>query len=138
MTWVTFNVGKFLIIFINMSNYYSSRAPEFTPGFFFGVVSVAHLCSCVCPIMFLYVLGFVLWCQLRFPHKNDVRSVFTSRCSYEASCLIYIICVCLCIMMFNKYCVVFLFYLSSSCTLCYQFLWIVLLSVPSVFLFSNA
>jgi len=33
-----------------------------------------------CPIMCLYVLSFVLWCQLRFPHQNDVRFVFTSSC----------------------------------------------------------
>ena len=33
------------------------------------------LCS---PIMRLYVLHSVLWCQLRFPHKNDYRFVFTS------------------------------------------------------------
>ena len=33
-----------------------------------------------CPIMYLYVLSSVLWCPLRFPHKNDVRFVFTSSC----------------------------------------------------------
>ena len=33
----------------------------------------------------------------------------------EGLCLIYVICVCLCIVMSNKYCVVFLFCLSSSC-----------------------
>ena len=30
-----------------------------------------------------------------FPHKNDVRFVFTSSCLQEGSCLIYVICVCL-------------------------------------------
>jgi len=29
-------------------------------------------------IMCLYVLSSVVWCLLRFPHKNDVRFVFTS------------------------------------------------------------
>jgi hypothetical protein len=33
-----------------------------------------------CPIMYLYVLSSVLWCPLRFLHKNDVRFVFTSSC----------------------------------------------------------
>jgi hypothetical protein len=36
-------------------------------------IHVAHLfcflcCSIVCP----YVLSSVLWCSLRFPHKNDI------------------------------------------------------------------
>jgi hypothetical protein len=35
----------------------------------------------------------------------------------EDSCLIYVICVCLCILMSNTYCAVFLFCLSSSCVL---------------------
>jgi hypothetical protein len=48
-----------------------------------------------CPIMCLYVLNSMLWCQLRFPHLKDVRFVFTSSCLYEDSCVIYIICACL-------------------------------------------
>jgi hypothetical protein len=43
----------------------------------------------------VYVLSSVLWCPLRFPHKIDVRFVFTSSCLLEGSCLIYLICVCL-------------------------------------------
>jgi len=31
-----------------------------------------------CPIMCLYVMSSVLWCPLRFQHKNDVRFVFSS------------------------------------------------------------
>ena len=38
--------------------------------------------------MCLYVLSSVLWCSLRFPHKNDVRFVFTSTC-----CLLFTLCV---------------------------------------------
>ena len=53
--------------------------------------------------MCLYVLSSVLWYPLRFPHKNDALSVFTS------SCLIYVICVCLRRVVFNAYSVVFLF-----------------------------
>jgi hypothetical protein len=63
-----------------------------------------------CPIMCFYVLSSVLWCPLRFPHKNDVRFVFTSSC------------VCLRIVVSNTFFVVFFFVL---CTLCCQFLWIV-------------
>ena len=51
----------------------------------------------------LFVLSFyvslplssVLWCPFPFPHKTDVRIVFTSSCLEEGSCLIYVICVCL-------------------------------------------
>ena len=68
-----------------------------------------------CPIKCLYVLSSVLPCPLRFPNKNDVRFVFTSSCLQESSCFIYVICVCLCIVMSNTYCVVFLFCFSSSC-----------------------
>ena len=61
-------------------------------------------------IMFLYVLSFVL--RLRFQHKNDVRFVFTSSC---LSCLLYVICDYLRILVSNTYCVVFLFCFTSSC-----------------------
>jgi hypothetical protein len=46
---------------------------------------------------------FKLWCPLRIPHNNDVRFVFTSRCLYEGSCLISVICVCLRIVVSNTY-----------------------------------
>jgi hypothetical protein len=45
----------------------------------------------MCP----YVLSSLLWCPLRFPHKNDVRFVFTFSCLLEGWCLIYVICICL-------------------------------------------
>jgi len=46
---------------------------------YFGGVRVAHLFSFLCfPIMRLYFLSSVLWRPLRFPHKHDVRFVFTS------------------------------------------------------------
>jgi hypothetical protein len=51
--------------------------------------------------------------------KNDVRFVFTTPppplLLYEDSCLIYLICVCLHIVMSNTYFVVFLVCSSSSC-----------------------
>jgi hypothetical protein len=53
--------------------------------------------------MCLYVLSFVLWYPLQFPHRNDVRIVFTSSCLWEGSCLIYVICICLGIVVSNTY-----------------------------------
>ena len=50
--------------------------------------------------------------------------LFTSSCLQEGSCFIYVISVCLCIVVSNTYCVVFLF-LFVLCSLCCQFLWIV-------------
>ena len=63
--------------------------------------------------MCLYVLNSVLWWQLRLLHKNDVRFVFTSSCLLEGSCLIYVICLCFCIVVFC--------FLPPVCTLCCQF-----------------
>jgi len=65
----------------------------------------------------------VLWCPLRFPHKNDVRFVFTTSCLSEGSCLIY---VCLCYSgVQHILCCVFALFVFVLCALCYQFLWIV-------------
>ena len=79
-------------------------------------IRVAHLLF-FGSILSIYVLTSVLWCPLRFPHKNDVRLVFTSLppvfCK-EESCLINVICVCLCIVESNTYYVVFLIYFFSS------------------------
>jgi len=78
-------------------------------------VRVAHLFSFLCcPIMCLYVLSFVLWCPLRFPHTNDVRFFYLQL----FVCLTYVICICLRIVVSNTYCVVFLLCCSSSCVPC--------------------
>ena len=70
---------------------YPSRAPEFNPG-----VHVPLLFSFLCfPIMFGSSLAPLV-------------------CRYDGSCLIYVICVCLSVVVSNTYCVVFLFCLSSS------------------------
>jgi hypothetical protein len=61
-------------------------------------------------ILSIYVLTSVLWCPLRFPHKNDVRSSLPPIFCKEESCLINVICVCLCIVVSNTYCVVFLIF----------------------------
>jgi hypothetical protein len=42
-------------------------------------------------------------------HKNDGWFVFISSCLYGGSCLIYVSCVCMHIVLLNTYCVVFLF-----------------------------
>ena len=120
--WITWRVSYEKQELLTLREHLSS------PSVYDGV-RVAHLWSFLCcTIMCLYVLSSVLWCPLRFPHKNDVRFVFTSSCLQEGSCLIYVICVCLCIGVYNTYCVVFLLCLSSSCVLCTQccqFPWIV-------------
>jgi hypothetical protein len=78
------------------------------------VGSVLLIFVCLwCPIMCLYILSSVLWC----PHKTDVQFVFTSNCLSEDSCLIYIICAFLSIVVST-----FFFIL---CTLCCQIHWIV-------------
>jgi hypothetical protein len=66
-------------------------------------------------VMCLYVLCSVLWSQLRLHYKNYVRFVFISSCLYDGSCLIYVMCVWLRIVVSNTYCVVFLLCFSSSC-----------------------
>ena len=73
-----------------------------------GCVLLIFLVICVVLLYSLAFLGSVLWCPLRFPHGDDVRFVFASCCLVEDSCLIYVICVCLHILVSNTYCVVFL------------------------------
>ena len=54
----------------------------------------------------------------RFPHRKDARFVITSICLWEDSCLIYVICVFLCILVSGTYCVVFLCFVRlMSCVL---------------------
>ena len=60
--------------------------------------------------MCLYVRSSMLWCVLRFPHKNDEWFVFISSCLYGGSCPIYVSCVCRHIVLSNTYCVVFLLF----------------------------
>jgi hypothetical protein len=64
-------------------------------------------------VIFLVFCVFLLCVPLRFPHKNDVRFVFSSSCFRRGACLIYVIFVCLSVVVSNTYCVVFLFCLSS-------------------------
>ena len=77
------------------------------------LLTLSFLC---CPIMWLYVLSYVLW----YAYKRML--VFTSSCLLESSCLIYSICVCLRTGVSNTYDVVFLFLsFFVLCTLCFQF-----------------
>ena len=63
---------------------------------FSGEVRVAHVFSFLCcPIM----------CPV-ISVKNDIQFVFTNGCLWEGSCLIYVICAGLPIVMSNTYCVV--------------------------------
>ena len=73
MTWVTFNVGKFLIIFINMSNYYSSRAPEFTPGFCFLVGSVLLIFVVLC-VLLCFCTFWVSCCDVSYDFR--IKTMF--------------------------------------------------------------
>ena len=97
-----FNIGHYYVL-------------QFHPQFFGGVCVVLLFSFCCCPIMCHYVLSSLLRCLLQIPHKNDVWFVFTSSCLQVHSCLIYVICVCLCIVVSNTYCVVFLLCFSLSC-----------------------
>ena len=84
-----------------------------SPGFFVGSVLLIFLVFCV-----VLLCVFTFWvpcCDVRFRIKNYVRFVFTSSCLYDGSCLIYVLCVCLRIVVSNTYCLVFLFWFSSSC-----------------------
>ena len=94
----------------------------------FSISMVSHMFFFLCsPIMCLYVLSFfVLWCPLRFLHKNDIWFVFTSSCLQKGLRLIYAIYVCFSIVVSNTYChIVYL-----MCTLCSQCLWIVHFWLP--------
>ena len=94
--------------------------------FFLGGVHVAHLLSFLCfPVVCIFVVSSVLWCPLRFRHKNYVRVVFTSICLYEGSSLIYVSRVCLRILVSNTYCVVLFYLFFVLCALCCQFPWVV-------------
>ena len=96
---------------------------------------VVHLVGSVL-LIYLVVCAFLLsvftfWvpcCDVRydFPHKHDVRFVFTSS-PVVCRCLITVISVGLRKLVSNTYCIVYFFVLF---TLCCQFLWIVYFWVP--------
>ena len=73
---------------------------------FFGSVCVANRFSILCcPIMYLSVLSFVMLCPLRFLRRKRCLVFLNVQLSVEGSCLIYVMCVCLGIVVPNTYCV---------------------------------
>jgi len=101
----------------------------------FWWVRVANIFNFLCClILCLNVLNSLLWCPLRFPHKNDVRFVLTPVVCRRAHVLFTLFCVCLRIVVFNAYYVVFfILFFVVLCTLCCQFLWIVLSVFSNVY-----
>ena len=93
---------------------YRSRAPEFTPGFWWGPCCSLFLVFLCCLIRRFFFLGSFLWSPLQFRVKKRY-SFFLPPVCRGASRLIYVIWVCLCIVVANIYVFVFLFCLSSSC-----------------------
>ena len=100
--------------------------------------------NCIAIYLFVYLLEgsmllifLVLSCPikcLRSEFRIVTTFVFTSNCLLEGSCFIYIIYVCLCIVVSNTCCVVFVLFALVLCILCCQFLWIVHYFIaPSVF-----
>ena len=80
-----------------------------------GLMSyLCYLCSSLSPVVCMK--AHVLFMLFALP--------FISSCLYEGSCLIYVICVRLRIVVSRTYCVFVLFFFVL-CTLCCQFLWIV-------------
>ena len=105
---------------------YPSRAPEFTPGFLVGSV----LLSFKFFVLFYYVsfvLRSMLWCLLRFLHKNYVQFDYLVICRRDHA--IYVICVFLHKAVSNTYCAVFLFFFVL-CTLFASFSWFSMFDCP--------
>jgi hypothetical protein len=87
------------------SNYHTMTVTADPQLFVVGFMS----CCCLCVSLRILVFNImpyhiilrfyfsVLWCPLHFQHKNDFLFIPTPICFYEDSCLIYAICVCLCI-----------------------------------------
>ena len=121
--------------------FYSSCVPHLTSFFWIvhfwlplryslKLIRIAHFEKCASPTTFTEFTSSVLWCPLRFPHRNDVRFIFTSSCLLEWLCLVYVICACLRIEVCNiyMYCVFALFFFVLSVSLDCPFL-----IAPSVF-----
>jgi hypothetical protein len=73
------------------NNYLPLASTWVFPRFVFGAIRVVQVFRFLCcSVMCLYVYRSVLWCPLRFPHKNDVQFIFTSSCLLEDSCCIYL------------------------------------------------
>ena len=87
-------------------------------------------CLVFCVVLLCIFTFWVPYCDVRYDFH--IRTIFGSYLPLVDSWLFYF-CVCLCIVVSNTYCVVFLFHLFSSCILCTpccQFLWIVHFWLP--------
>ena len=82
----------------------------FHPRFLFGGVRLANIFF----VMSIYVSEFRVVVFVTIPELN-VHFIFSSSCQQERSCLIYVSCVCLRIVVFNTQCFVFVFCLASAC-----------------------
>jgi hypothetical protein len=107
----------------------SSRAPAFPIGFLVWSV-----------LLPFFMLSYYVSLHSEFHVMMSVTISPYKLCLYGGSCLIYISCVCIHIMLSNTYCVVFLFCLSSfcvSCTQCCQFLLFVHFWKKDIYVFSQ-
>jgi hypothetical protein len=105
-------------IYFSFANYYIWLKCDF-----FNMVFGAHLFCFFCflfffgwcPNMCLYFLSTALWSPAQFPHRSNVRFVFTSSCLRKV--------------VSNTFCVFYLFVFVLY-ALCYQFLWFSIFDCP--------
>jgi hypothetical protein len=107
----------------------SSRAPAFPIGFLVWSV-----------LLPFFMLSYYVSLRSEFHVMMSVTISAYKLCLYEDSCLSYISCLCMYIVLLNTYCVVFLLCLSSlcvSCTQCCQFLLFVHFWKKDIYVFSQ-
>ena len=98
--------------------YKRSRGPtsqlQFITGLFFYVTyRIGHVGGVV--LSYYVYLRSVLCCDANYDFRMKTMFIFNTSCLQEGPCLDQNICVCLCIVVSNAYCVVFLLCFSSSC-----------------------
>ena len=70
------------VFFRGSSNCLPFASTWVLPRCFIGIRFAHRFTFLCCPIMCLYVLGSVLWCPLRGPHKRDILDMFVFTSSY--------------------------------------------------------
>jgi len=73
-------VGSDLFCYLYLFYCLPSASTWVHPQYLVGSVLLIFLIFLCCPTMCFYILSFVLWCLLRYPHKNDVPFIFTYSC----------------------------------------------------------
>jgi hypothetical protein len=68
------------VYMIRVAWWVSCKMQELLPRYYDGVRVIPLFSFLCCAIICLYLPSSVLWCPLRFRHKNDARFVFTSSC----------------------------------------------------------